>query len=235
VIPLSRPIVAHILRTGTIPKAFARLFSEPLAIRRRIYRELFIATVARIETELGRSLPELSAAERRRRLNVAGNAMLGTFLRLDLIIEPECPSGLERAIRDCLQSLQDMTCAGLLAPAPDSAIALTNDSGTVHIHPSDITHILSDCDYTRLYLKGGQNHYIRRPMQEWEQLLPDTEFVRVHRGVLVNRTYAVSLVRLGQEQYGLRIRGLEEPLPVSRRRLAQVSAELGLISPPAKA
>lgn len=122
VIPLSRPIVAHILRTGAIPQAFARLFSEPLAIRRRIYRELFIATVARIENELGRSLPDLSAAERRRRLNVAGNAMLGTFLRLDLIIEPECPSDFERAIRDCLQSLQDMTCAGLLAPAPDSAI-----------------------------------------------------------------------------------------------------------------
>lgn len=52
------------------------------------------------------------------------------------------------------------------------------------------------------------------------------DFVRVHRSLLVAIAHVEALERSGEEGYALRLRGEPDPLPVSRRQVAELRKRL---------
>lgn len=52
------------------------------------------------------------------------------------------------------------------------------------------------------------------------------DFVRTHRSLLVGMAHVEALERSGEEGYALRLRGEPEPLPVSRRHVAELRKRL---------
>ncbi len=52
------------------------------------------------------------------------------------------------------------------------------------------------------------------------------DFVRAHRSLLVAIAHVEALERIGEEGYVLRLRGEPEPLPVSRRQVAELKRRL---------
>ncbi|MBN1611853.1 MAG: response regulator transcription factor [Polyangiaceae bacterium] len=73
-------------------------------------------------------------------------------------------------------------------------------------------------NYTRVGTLDGCWHDVRRTIKEWEAILPQPHFVRVHRATIVN----VDHVERATKQLGgglhLKLRRLEEPIVVSRRQ-----------------
>jgi two-component system response regulator AlgR len=85
---------------------------------------------------------------------------------------------------------------------------------------ADIVLFRADQKYVSVVHGGGEDlidEALRDLAEEFAQ-----DFVRVHRSVLVNGRHIESLVRGTGGGYQLELRGRNEPLPVSRRQVAEL-------------
>ncbi|WP_299601462.1 LytTR family DNA-binding domain-containing protein [uncultured Aquimarina sp.] len=55
----------------------------------------------------------------------------------------------------------------------------------VRILIDEITHIISDADYTELHTIN-KKHVSSETLKHWEELLPNTKFIRVHKSYIIN-------------------------------------------------
>ena len=74
-------------------------------------------------------------------------------------------------------------------------------------------------------------HAVRKPsgksLREWEQRLPARQFVRIHRSTIVNLEHVERLERSSQASQLVYLRGLAEPLTMSRRFGAKLRERFG--------
>jgi two-component system LytT family response regulator len=96
------------------------------------------------------------------------------------------------------------------------------------IRVRDIVAIEADGDGSTLRIAP---HLTSKPsaksLREWEQRLPDRHFVRIHRGTIVNLEYVERLVPWSHASQHVYLRGLPEPLTMSRRFGARIRDRFG--------
>jgi two-component system, LytTR family, response regulator len=66
-----------------------------------------------------------------------------------------------------------------------------------------------------------------KSLREWEQRLPDRQFVRIHRSTIVNLEYVERLEAWSHASQRVYLRGLSEPLTMSRRFGARLRERFG--------
>jgi two-component system, LytTR family, response regulator len=66
-----------------------------------------------------------------------------------------------------------------------------------------------------------------KSLREWEQRLPDRQFVRIHRSTIVNLEYVERLEPWSHASQHVYLRGLTEPLTMSRRFGARLRERFG--------
>ena len=92
----------------------------------------------------------------------------------------------------------------------------------------DIMAIEADGDASTLRLAP---HLTRKPspksLREWEQRLPERYFVRIHRSTIVNLEYVERLEPWTQASQHVFLRGVREPLTMSRRYGARLKHRFG--------
>ena len=124
--------------------------------------------------------------------------------------------------------------AGAPAAPPRAAPAFTaTDTVLVHTDHGDrfvpiaqISAIFSNENYSDLQLRSGERFLTRRTMKSWEDLLPTTQFMRVHRQALVNLASVERQRRDTRETAELFVTGAREPVHVSRSFLPDVEARM---------
>jgi two-component system LytT family response regulator len=79
-------------------------------------------------------------------------------------------------------------------------------------------------DYTELHLADGKELLSPRPLKEWEARLPAHAFARVHRTAIVNLEHVEQIERASEQTFHVKLRGLAEPVPLSRRHAARLRA-----------
>ena len=92
----------------------------------------------------------------------------------------------------------------------------------------DIVAIEADGDGSTLLMSP---HLARKPsaksLREWEQRLPDRQFVRIHRSTIVNLEYVERLEPWSHASQHVHVRGIKEPLTMSRRFGARLRERFG--------
>lgn len=92
----------------------------------------------------------------------------------------------------------------------------------------DIVSVEADGDGSTLRLAP---HLARKPssksLREWEQRLPDRQFVRIHRSTIVNLDYVERLETWSHASQHVYLRGLPEPMTMSRRFGARLRDRFG--------
>lgn len=86
-----------------------------------------------------------------------------------------------------------------------------------------IVCITADGNYSEVWLSKDKRAIILRTMNEWESILPPSNFLRIHRGTIVNRAF-IDDVRPLETSGGftqIYVRDIPEPFAVSRRYLAK--------------
>jgi two-component system LytT family response regulator len=73
-------------------------------------------------------------------------------------------------------------------------------------------------NYTQLCRVDGEVLEVRRTIKQWESMLPQEQFVRVHRAAIVNLEYLEQVGKRASGALTLRVRSVHEPIAVSRRR-----------------
>ena len=92
----------------------------------------------------------------------------------------------------------------------------------------DIVAIEAEGDGSTLHLAP---HPARKPsaksLREWEQRLPDRQFVRIHRSTIVNLEYVERLEPWSHASQHVYLRGLPKPMTMSRRFGARLRDRFG--------
>jgi two-component system, LytTR family, response regulator len=65
-----------------------------------------------------------------------------------------------------------------------------------------------------------------KPLREWEGRLPERSFVRVHRSTMVNLEFVTRVEEWSHASYLVYLRGMPEPVPMSRRYATRVRSAL---------
>ena len=62
-----------------------------------------------------------------------------------------------------------------------------------------------------------ESYLIRKSISEWEELLPEKKFLRIHRSVIINSEYIVRIEKWFNSTFQIYIKNIEKPFISSKR------------------
>lgn len=152
---------------------------------------------------------------------------------LDYILKPVTPDRLSQSI----ERLTSGKTAEKAGPSntgpfkPDDRVLITTDSGKSFIDLEEILVISTiGGNYAALNLKNGKNVVSRKTLKEWEKLLPESVFIRIHRSTIINLKY---LDRIFYDKDGsclVTLSGFKDTFPVSRRMMPKLKSIIDTLS-----
>ncbi len=94
-------------------------------------------------------------------------------------------------------------------------IVLSTSKEVLVVDTNDIMHLESDSFYTHIYLRNGESIFMTKTLKEFNTMLSEYGFVRIHNSHLVNIKYITSF---NKKDGGHVVLNENTILPVSRRR-----------------
>lgn len=107
---------------------------------------------------------------------------------------------------------------------PFKRIVLPTTNGFTVVDPDDIIRCESDRNYTFIFLKDGRRILVSRTIKEYDEMLSEYNFFRIHQSHLINLNYLKNYTR-GRGGYVELIDGTV--LDVSARRKSDFLARMG--------
>lgn len=74
-------------------------------------------------------------------------------------------------------------------------IPLSTSSGLLFVKLDDIIYCESNGNYTEFYLTGNKHNLVTRQIGEYEKLLPDAEFIRIHDKYIINLSHITEYIK----------------------------------------
>ncbi|MEN0068546.1 MAG: LytTR family DNA-binding domain-containing protein [Myxococcota bacterium] len=143
---------------------------------------------------------------------------------LDYLVKPTRPRHLDRALARA-QGTARATSLDPVRLTPGDWVRLRESHSTRFCRVGDILFIRAANDYTEVRLVDGATPLVHRRLRDWMAQLPDP-FAQCHRSTLVNLDYLEALDVTGTGATYVRLRSVDERLPVSRRLLAGFKAQV---------
>ncbi|MBN1545999.1 MAG: response regulator transcription factor, partial [Syntrophaceae bacterium] len=108
----------------------------------------------------------------------------------------------------------------------DDVVYLMVNGSLRFVKLSTIRCISAAGNYTQLYLKDGKKELVNKTLQEWETLLPEKYFVRIHRCTIVNFECVASVMKCENYSHLVCIKDIEKPFRMSRRYAQSLKKKL---------
>lgn len=160
---------------------------------------------------------------------------------LDYLLKPVVPARLAAALRRFSTTPSESETgvkAGAGAEPPADPVLRMDD--TVYLRSgqrarfaavAEISVISAQDNYTDVQLADGSRVFLRKSLKAWEDTLPPTHFMRVHRTQIVNLARVTRYERDGEEHTRLFVAGLPEPVTASRDRWSDLRGRLSALRP----
>jgi two-component system LytT family response regulator len=146
---------------------------------------------------------------------------------LDYLVKPVTPSRLATTL-----ARREQRVAAPRVPA-DEFIHLRDGNRSRIVRIADICAIEAEENYTRVHLTDATTVLVRRPLKNWEDLLPAHQFIRIHRNGVINLSHLKNCRRDESGGMLVEVHSLSKPWPVGRtfwptlrRRLAPGAGSL---------
>lgn len=154
---------------------------------------------------------------------------------LDYLLKPISPERLTEALARSRTALAAL--AADAEPAPESedaapslrptdSIYLRNGKRGLLVPLRDLSAIEAVQNYSAALLADGSRILLRRTMKTWEDMLPPTHFMRVHRTAIVNLERITRYDRDLEEHTRLSVAGLKETVGATRKLWPELQARL---------
>jgi two-component system LytT family response regulator len=100
-------------------------------------------------------------------------------------------------------------------------LALATTEGTFFYRPDEIIRLEGENNYTKFYFTGNKTLLVSKTLKEYEEILSNHSFIRIHKSHIVNKTYVVNYSGNG-------ILTMEDnsKVEISRRRREEVMEQL---------
>ncbi len=152
---------------------------------------------------------------------------------LDYLLKPVAPARLAEALRR-LAAPAAGDPGGVEPPVGvnlrlDDTVYLRSGLSARFAPVADISLISARDNYSEVRLADGAKVFLRKTLKAWEDTLPGTHFMRVHRTQIVNLARVARYERDGDEHTRLFMVGAPEAVPASRERWVELRRRLGQI------
>lgn len=151
---------------------------------------------------------------------------------LDYLLKPVAPERLAAALRRLVPApAADAEAAPGLPLRPDDTVYLRTGQRARFAPLADISLITAQDNYSEVRLADGTKMLLRKSLKAWEDTLPATHFMRVHRTQIMNLARVTRYERDSDEHTLLHVQGVSEPVPASRERWKDLRDRLSAIRP----
>jgi len=157
------------------------------------------------------------------------------YSALDYLLKPVDVEDLKSAVEKCVEKNEtkssrsddyEMLLSALKLKSKSAKIAVPTFDGLQMINANDIVKCIADESYTHITLVDGSKLVVCRILKEFEDLLSDYNFFRVHNSSLINLTHVKKYVK-GDGGYVLM--SDDETVEVSRRKKNELLSKLTLV------
>jgi two-component system LytT family response regulator len=145
---------------------------------------------------------------------------------LDYLLKPINPDRLTKAI----ERLEENHTAGrsrIRKLGYDDRLFLMLGNHFKFLKVNTILCITAAGDYSEVTNTRGERHLTLKTMKEWEYRLPPQYFIRIHRSAVINMEYIDRLEEWFNYSFRVYLKGLENPLVMSRRYASKLKEKMG--------
>jgi len=104
----------------------------------------------------------------------------------------------------------------------DDKIFARIDGTPVLLKVNDILLINAENQFTSVRTTDGKTYTLRRSLAHWEESLPQKNFLRIHRGTIVNTNYLVKIEKWYKTSLLVYLKDIKEPLVISKRYATKI-------------
>ena len=72
-------------------------------------------------------------------------------------------------------------------------------------------------EYSKLTINDGSKFVVRKSIRNWVETLPAKDFLRIHRGTIVNMLFLDKIEKSGFRSYNVYLKNISTPFPISQR------------------
>jgi len=142
---------------------------------------------------------------------------------LDYLLKPVNPDRLSSTVGRLLEEESSLPLRSL---SYEDRILVESNQRSLLVPVASIQCILAAGDYAELVIAKHGRLLTSRSLHLWEERLPARRFLRVHRSTIVNLEQVERLEPSFSGGYSLFLRGIAEPVAVSRRYAARLRGQL---------
>lgn len=139
---------------------------------------------------------------------------------LDYLLKPVNPKRLKAAIEK-LYNAESPSISPVQQLKIEDRIFLHLGEHAQFLQISHISHICASGDYSEVFTSNSTASknalLVEKPLKEWEARLPETSFVRIHRGTIINISQIESIEVLGNRTMEVSLKNSARVFTVSRR------------------
>jgi len=144
---------------------------------------------------------------------------------LDYLLKPVTQERLSRTIERLINSIAPIENANRRLEH-DDFLFLTIGQNSRFLRVREIKYISAADVYSEIMTVDDQKTLVLKPLNEWEARLPEKYFARIHRSAIINIEYVETVEKLFNHSFQVYLRGVREPLTLSRRYAAKLKEKL---------
>jgi two-component system LytT family response regulator len=135
---------------------------------------------------------------------------------LDYLLKPISKERLAKAIKKLATNEPAHPVPGKKT-AYDDVIYVIVNGALKFIKLSLLKCLTAEGNYSYLFYADKPRALVSKTLQEWEEILPEQHFVRIHRSTIVNFEYVEKVRKCQNYTQEVFVRGVEKPFMMSRR------------------
>ncbi len=144
---------------------------------------------------------------------------------LDYLLKPVTHARLARSIERLVVGKRELDLAKRTFEYDDH-IFLETEKQSRFVKVSAVKCLLASGPYSEILTADGQRILVLKSLKDWEDRLPAKHFLRIHRSTLINLEHIERVEKGFNYAYQIFLRGLPEPLVMSRRYATKLKDKL---------
>ncbi len=146
---------------------------------------------------------------------------------LDYLLKPINKDRLSKAIQRLLPNETEVTPS--IHPRQvtyDDVIYVIIDGSLKFIRVALLKCVMAAGKYSYIVYGSRKKELVTKTLQEWQEILPEKYFVRIHRSTIVNFEYVDKVYKCRNYTHEVYMKGMDEPFVISRRYAAKLKDRL---------
>ncbi len=174
------------------------------------------------QNEFTQSIPFIFLTAKVERDDIRKGMLIGAD---DYLFKPFKGDDLLKSIDTRLKRIQTLKGDFVNPQQSASSASLTNDdkifvnvNGKPHlVKINEILFISAESQYTSLKLIDGKSFLVRKSINSWENLLPNKNFLRIHRSTIANLDFLIKMEKSCNSSFLIYLKHVAEPFVISKR------------------